>query len=170
MRAPRRRRALVIAAIAVAIAAPSLLAASAPRADAGWWDDLDKGESVTLSDLCAEPVRWRDKVVTFACIYNERAEIYSPYFTSFNADKYENVTAWLDGSPLWEAEAFQRDDFPFLYVPRTHAQRNEILRLAPFTRIEITGKVRDVYRSAPGSRSRRFASPRRRSARRSSTT
>ncbi len=132
-----------------ALAALGFFALPVRHASAGWWDDLDKGESVTLSDLCAEPTRWRDKIVTFACIFNERAEIYSPYFTSFNAEKYENVTAWLDGSPLWEPDAFQRDDFPFLYLPRNHTQRAELFRLPSFTRIEITGKVKDVYRSRP---------------------
>ena len=146
---PLRSRALHGLALACALTTLGFVAIPASRAEAGWWDDLDKGETVTLSDLCAEPVRWRDKVVTFACIYNERAEIFSPYFTSFNAEKYENVTAWLDGSPLWDPEAFERDDFPFLYLPRAHTQRNELFRLPPFTRIEITGKVKDVYRSRP---------------------
>ena len=144
-----RSRALPSLVLASTLAILGVATIDGPRADAGWWDDLDKGESVTLSDLCAEPSRWSGKVVTFACIYNEPAEIYSPYFTSFNAEKYENVTAWLDGAPLWDAEAFQRDDFPFLYLPRTHTQRNELFRLPAFTRIEITGKVKDVYRQRP---------------------
>src|SRR5690606_17484619 len=121
----------------------------APAAHAGWWDDLDKGEQVKLSDLVAEPTRWQGKVVTFACIHHEPADIYSPYFTSFTPDKYFNFTAWLDGSPLWELDAFQRDDFPYLYLRREHPQRDELFRVEPYTRIEYTGRVRDVYRQRP---------------------
>lgn len=147
----RRAASLPLAALARLVVASCLVlvALPAPRAHAGWWDDLDKGDSVTLSDLCSDPVPWRGKVVTFACIFNEPAEIYSPYFTSFSAETHWNVTAWLDGSPLWDLDAFQRDDFPFLYLPRNHTQARELFGLPRFTRIEITGKVRDVYRSRP---------------------
>src|SRR5262245_57214816 len=93
-------RALSVAAFLVASA---LGAASirTPSAAAGWWDDLDKGEPARLADLIAEPRRWKDKIVTFACIFHAPDSVFSPYFTSFSADKHVNFTAWTDGSPSW---------------------------------------------------------------------
>jgi hypothetical protein len=75
--------------------------------------------------------------------------VFFPYFTSFSADKHWNVSAWLDGSPIWERDAYTRDEFPFLYLRRDHPQRDELMRLEPFTRLEVTGVVRDVYRARP---------------------
>lgn len=138
-------------AFAVFLAAASLGAAAAPAplAEAGWWDDLDKGDQVKLSDLVAEPRRWKDKVVTFPCIHHAPDSVFQPYFTSFSADKFLNFTAWLDGSPVWEMESYTKDDFPFLYMRRDHPQRDELTRLPALTRIEITGRVKDVYRERP---------------------
>src|SRR5690349_8479432 len=84
-------------------------------ASAGWWDDLDKGEPVRLGDLTAKPDAWRGKVVTFPCIYHGFADVYQPYFTPFNAEKWLDVTVWPDGAPIWEMETFRDQDFPFLY-------------------------------------------------------
>jgi len=145
MRRPAPRLGL-LAVLAVAGAVP--VVAPAP-ARAGWWDDLDKGEPVPLSDLIAEPRRWHTKVVTFACIFHAPDNVYSPYFTSFHAEKFLNFTAWKDGSPVWEQRAFHDDDFPYLFLRRDHPQGPELSRTAPFTRIEITGLVRDVYRERP---------------------
>jgi hypothetical protein len=117
------------------VAAIVLAAAPLATASAGWWDDLDKGEPVRLRDLAAQPDRWQGKVVTFACIYHGFDSVYQPYFTSFNAEKWLNATAWYDGAALWEKDAFVDEDFPFLYLERTHPQRDEMLRLEAFTRI-----------------------------------
>jgi len=136
----------------LACAAALALSAAPPfvrPAAAGWWDDLDKGESVRLSDLVHEPRRWKDKVVTFACIHHGPDQVFQPYFTSFTPDKFLNFTAWLDGSPLWELRSYTDDDFPFLYLRRDHPQRDALSTLLPFTRIEVTGRVKDVYRERP---------------------
>ncbi len=145
MRRPVARLGLLVA---LAVAGAVLCVDPAP-ADAGWWDDLDKGEPVPLSDLIAEPRRWHTKVVTFACIFHAPDNVYSPYFTSFHAEKFLNFTAWKDGSPVWEQRAFHDDDFPYLYLRRDHPQGPELSRTAPFTRLEVTGLVRDVYRERP---------------------
>jgi len=135
--------------LAAVLLVGALGTARAPEARAGWWDDLDKGEAVTLSDMIGEPRRWKDKVVTFACVFHAPDTVFQPYFTSFNAEKYLNFTVWVDGSPLWEQEAFVRDDFPYLYMRRDHPQREELARQPAMTRIEITGRIRDVYRERP---------------------
>ncbi|MBL9087531.1 MAG: hypothetical protein JNM10_10345 [Planctomycetia bacterium] len=144
------RRAVSAAGFAFALGLACLVHGAAPSpAAAGWWDDLDKGEPVPLADLIAEPRRWEGKTVTFACIFHAPDNVFSPYFTSFHAEKFLNFTAWKDGSPLWEQRAFLDDDFPYLYLRRDHPQGPELSRLAPFTRIEITGLVKDVYRERP---------------------
>ncbi len=143
------RRSLAAGALAGALLLPAVIPSAPSSAHAGWWDDLDKGEPVKLSDLVFEPDRFKGKVVTFACIHHEPADIFSPYFTSFTPEKFFNFTCWLDGSPLWELEAFQRDDFPYLYLRRDHPQRDELFRVEPYTRIEYTGRVRDVFRQRP---------------------
>jgi hypothetical protein len=127
-----------------------LAGAVAPPARAGgWWDDLDKGDPVRLADLVADPHAKHEGAVTFPCVYRGLDKVFSPYFTSFTPEKHVNVSVWLDGSPIWEREAYTRDEFPFLYLRRDHPQRDEVLRLQPFTRIEVTGRVRDVYRARP---------------------
>src|SRR5262245_48736480 len=131
------------------VAAIGLALAPLATASAGWWDDLDKGEPVRLSDLTAQADRWKGKVVTFACIYHKFDSVYQPYFTSFNPEKWLNATAWYDGAPIWEKGAFTDQDFPFLYLEQTHPQRAEMIAMLPYTRIEITGRVKDVYRQHP---------------------
>lgn len=149
MRRARPTFGLPASALAGLLAAVLLGAGGARPAHAGWWDDLDKGDAVSLSDLIAEPRRWSGKVVTFPCIHHGPDNVFQPYFTSFHAEKHLNFTAWKDGSPLWEKRAFLDDDFPYLYLRRDHPQGPELSRLEPFTRIEITGVVRDVYRERP---------------------
>ncbi len=126
----------------------ALAAAPVPSARAGWWDDLDKGDPVKLSDLVARPHDYEGKRVTFSCVYHWQDQVYFPYFTSFTPAKHLNFTVWYDGWPVWEREAYA-NDFPFLYLERSHPQRDELLRLERFARIEVTGKVRDVYREKP---------------------
>ena len=143
----RPRLGLLLLLVTASFAVVSVPTARVARA--GWWDDLDKGEQLKLSDLTADADRWKGKVVTFACIYHAPDSVYQPYFTSFNAEKFLNFTAWYDGAPIWEKRSFLDDEFPYLYLPRNHAQRDELLRIPSFTRIEVTGKVKDVYRQRP---------------------
>jgi hypothetical protein len=139
-----------MARVASLLAGALVLAlAAGPASAGGWWDDLDKGESVRLSDLVADPQAKRDGAVTFACVFRALDKVFFPYFTSFTPEKHVNVSVWLDGAPIWEREAYARDEFPFLYLRRDHPQRDELLRLQTFTRIEVTGRIRDVYRARP---------------------
>ncbi|MHC5009455.1 MAG: hypothetical protein ACYTG6_00720, partial [Planctomycetota bacterium] len=130
---------LVLLAGLVAVAAP---------ARAGWWDDLDKGETVRLVDVIAQPDRYRERILTFFCVFHERNEVFNPLATPFNPTRHENVAVWPDGVALWEMEPY-KNDFPFLYIQRSHPASNELVRLEPFTRIEITGKIRAVLRGRP---------------------
>ena len=70
-------------------------------ASAGWWDDLDKGEPVRLSDVTSKPDGWKGKVVTFACIYHKFDGVYQPYFTSFNAVRFEPINFIRAATPRW---------------------------------------------------------------------
>jgi hypothetical protein len=143
-------RASVLGGLVAVLLSASAISTIQPRScEAGWWDDLDKGEPVRLSDLIAEPTRWQRKTVTFSCIFHAPDSVFQPFFTSFNAEQHVNFTAWIDGSPLWEVEAFLRDEFPYLYVRRDHPQWAELSRLPTFTRIEVTGFVKDIYRQRP---------------------
>lgn len=126
-----------------------LLAASASPVLGGWWDDLDKGERVRLADVVADPGPLQGKTITFPCVFRAMDEVYFPYFTSFTREKHLNLSVWLDGAPIWERESYAKDEFPFVYLGRDHPQRDEALRLAPFTRVEVTGKVKDVFRGKP---------------------
>jgi hypothetical protein len=120
------RRSASAVGFALALGLACLCHGAAPSpVTAGWWDDLDKGEPVPLSDLIAEPRRWEGKVVTFACVFHAPDNVFSPYFTSFHAEKFLNFNAWKDGAPLWEQRAFLDDDFPYLYLRRDHPQGPE---------------------------------------------
>jgi hypothetical protein len=148
MTSPRRGRSLAFG-LAVGLLAAAFAGIAAPRAArAGWWDDLDKGDPVRLQDLVAKPRDYQGKRVTFACVYRWLDKVFAPYFTTFTPDKYANFSVWADGQPVWEREAYA-DDFPFLYLPRGHAQSEELTGLSRFARIEVTGKVREVYRDKP---------------------
>jgi hypothetical protein len=126
----------------------ALVVGLAPEARAGWWDDLDKGERVRLADVIAQPKPWRNKRITFTCVYHKPDQVFAPYFTRFHPERHLNLTVWADGAPVWERDAFVAD-FPHLYLERTHVQRDEALSLATFTRVEVTGEVKDVYRNLP---------------------
>jgi hypothetical protein len=132
----------------LAAAATLVTLVGAAPAQAGWWDDLDKGEKVRLADVIAQPKPWLQKRITFTCVYHRPDEVFAPYFTRFHPEKHLNVTVWPDGAPVWEKDAFVAD-FPHVYLERTHVQRDETLSLPRFTRVEVTGEVKDVYRNLP---------------------
>ena len=125
----------------------ALVALSPRAARGGWWDDLDKGRRVRLSDLVAQPAV-TEGPVTFTCVFHKVDAVFFPYFTHFSAETHVNLAVWNDGAPVWEKDAFSHDE-PFLYLPRDHAQRDDLARLPMFSRIEVTGRVRDVYRETP---------------------
>jgi hypothetical protein len=122
---------------------------AATSASAGWWDDLDRGELVRLGDVFAAPSRYSDRPITFACVVLGRDEVYFPLATPFSEARWDNVAVWDDGAPLWEEETFKRRARPYLYLEKSHPQRDALFRLEPFTRVEVTARVRAVHRSIP---------------------
>ncbi len=130
------------------ITAVLLVGLLAPAAFAGWWDDLDKGEIARLSDLIAQPDRYRGQDVSFYCVFHQVDDVYNPLTTPFNAERYENLAVWADGAPVWENESF-RHDYPFLYLRKANPQYAQLANLAPFTRIEVTGRIRAIHRAMP---------------------
>ncbi len=129
-------------------AACLLVALVVSPALAGWWDDLDRGESVSLADLIAQHSRYRDRVVSFFCIYHGRDEVFAPLASPFSPQRHMNFAVWKDGVPVWEQEGFKRD-YPFLYMGRTHPQLGELSALEMYTRIEVTGRVKGLIRARP---------------------
>ena len=117
-------------------------------ARAGWWDDLDKGETARLSDLIAQPDRYRNQDVSFFCVFHQVDDVFNPLAKPFNAERYENLSAWTDGAPVWENDTF-RHDYPFLYLRKSNPQYAQLANLPIFTRIEVTGRIRSVQRSMP---------------------
>lgn len=125
-----------------------LAAGGAGPASAGWWDDLDKGRSVSLPDVIAQPSRYKDQILSFFCIYHGRDQVFAPLAAPFHPQRHENFAVWPDGAPLWEKKAFGRD-YPFLYISRAHPQHADLLGLEEFSRIEVTGRVRGMIRARP---------------------
>jgi hypothetical protein len=123
--------------------------ATTERAHAGWWDDLDKGESVRLSDVFADPHAHRDRLLTFVCILMGRDEVFLPLQTPFNPQRHDNVAVWEDGTPVWEETAFKEKIRPYLYVEKRHPQREALLAAPRSTRIEVTARVRAIVRGIP---------------------
>ncbi len=132
-----------------AAAAAVLLGLVAGRsASAGWWDDLDKGKSVSLGDVIAQPDRYQDDLVTFFCIFHRRDEVFDSLATPFHPSRYSNVSAWADGAKVWEEDTF-RHDFPFLYIERSHPAHDALLATDPYTRLEVTARIKAKLRGFP---------------------
>jgi hypothetical protein len=124
--------------------------APAARAGDGWWGGLDEGEAVSLADVIRGPQPYRGRVITFFAIFHTAAGRYRYYppNTGLTAERYINFSVWPDGAPVWDKDTFV-DDFPFLYLPATHAQRDELLGTARCVRLEITGRIRTLLRGRP---------------------
>ncbi len=137
------RRALAFATAGLLLA----LALDRP-ARAGWWDDLDKGQSVGLGDLIAQPDRYRTGLVSFFCIFHRRDQVFNPIATPFHPARYANVAVWADGAAVWDQDTYAHD-FPFLYMDQQNPQHDALTSLEAFTRIEVTGRVRSILRSIP---------------------
>lgn len=118
------------------------------QADQGWWGDLDKGQSVRLGDILASPERFRGRTLTFTCVFHRPEREFNPLRTRFNAERYDNVSVWPDAAEVWAAKGYEQD-FPFLYVARSHPQRDELLRLETFTRLEVTARIEAVLSNTP---------------------
>jgi len=116
----------------------------------GWWGGLDEGEAVSLADVIRGPRAYRDRTITFFCVFHtaDGAFKYYPPNTPFSEQRHLNFSAWPDGAPVWEEATF-KSDLPFLYLRRANSQRAALVRLPAYTRIEITGKVRDLVRGKP---------------------
>lgn len=126
---------------------PTIPAASAGD---GWWSGLDEGEAVSLADVVRGPEAYRHRTLTFYAVFHSAAAEYKyyPRNTAFTEARHINFSAWPDGAPVWEKRAFI-NDFPFLYLPRTHPQRNALATAKKGTRWEITGRIRDLVRGRP---------------------
>ena len=118
---------------------------------AGWWDDLDRGEEVKLSDLIAQPSRYEGRILSFFCVFHRRDQVFAPLAAPYTPQRFENFAVWPDGAPIWEEEAYQKD-YPFLYLERAHPQQADLLGLEMFTRVEVTGRIRGAIRARPCSR------------------
>ncbi|MDA1195873.1 MAG: hypothetical protein O2894_11900, partial [Planctomycetota bacterium] len=116
----------------------------------GWWGALDEGEAVSLANVIRQPRDYRDRMLTFYCVlFTASGEYkYYPPNTAFSEGQFANFAAWPDGSAVWD-EAVFRGNFPFLYLRRTNTQLDELVALPRFTRLECTGKIRDIVRGRP---------------------
>ena len=143
-----RRRCAAVLAAAFALV---FLVALPARAEDGWWSGLDEGEAVSLADVMRGPESYRDRTITFFAVFHTASGEfkYYPPGTLFTEARYANFSAWADGTPMWVDETTWRQDLPFLYLPRSHVQRTELSSLAPFTRLEITGRIRHIVRGQP---------------------
>ena len=105
----------------------SLPTASAHAGD-GWWGALDEGEAVSLLDIMRSPSEFRGRTLTFFCVFHRKENYFDPMRTPFTPKRYDNFSAWPDGSPVWDEQAYVAD-MPFLYIPRSHEQRDDLMRL-----------------------------------------
>jgi hypothetical protein len=130
----------------------TLLLLPAPAlAGEGWWGALDEGEAVSLADVMRGPRDYRDRIITFFCVfYTADGEFkYYPPNTAFSEQRHLNFSVWPDGAPVWEERTYKTGQMPFMYLRRTNAQRGELVRLPAFTRLEVTGRIRDIVRGTP---------------------
>lgn len=118
------------------------------QAEGGWWGDLDKGLGVRLADVVQSPERFRGRLLTFPCVFHRVEREFNPLRTRFHVERYDNVSVWPDGAPLWQREAFAQD-FPFLYVARAHAQRDALVQQATYTRLEVTARIEAIVDGYP---------------------
>jgi hypothetical protein len=136
--------------VLLAVAAAWLTTAPAAAED-GWWSGLDEGETVSLADVVKSPEDYRDRTITFIAVFHTASGEfkYYPPATLFTEARYLNFSAWPDGVSMWESEEEWGRELPFLYLPRAHPQRDELMGLEQFTRVEITGRIRHVVRGQP---------------------
>lgn len=120
----------------------------APVARAGWWDDLDRGESVELEDVIVHPEHYKGHLVSFYCVFHRVDQVFAPLQAPFTEEGYRNFAVWQDGAAVWEKRAY-KDDYPFLYLAVAHPQQAQLLTLEPFTRLEVTGLLRGAIRARP---------------------
>lgn len=147
--ATRRPKTLTLA-LGLLFALSTLLAPGAgAEAGDGWWSGLDEGEAVSLANVMRGPRDYRGRTLTFFCLFHRKESYFDPLRTPFNAKRYDNLSVWPDGAAVWETKAYVEEDLPFLYIPRNHAQRDDLMRLERFTRIEVTGRIRDLLRGVP---------------------
>ncbi len=116
----------------------------------GWWGALDEGEAVSLSNVIRAPREYRGRTITFFCVfYTAAGEFkYYPPNTAFTESLFINFAVWPDGVPVWEEKTYI-GNFPFFYLRRTNEQRSELARVKRYTRLECTGRIRDIVRGRP---------------------
>ena len=138
---------------ALVLAGALLLLASVPPATAyggdGWWSDLDRGEVVSLGDLRARPRQFTGRTLTFFAIVRGPDKVFLLQNSTFTRSRYANLSVWPDGTPLWEQAAYERQEFPTVYIARSHPRRDALLRLPRFTRVEITGQIGAIVSGRP---------------------
>ncbi len=144
------RPASILSVLVLLVLALLFISAAPAHAGDGWWGGLDEGEAVSLADVMRGPRAYRDRMITFFAVFHtaDGEFKYYPTNTPFSEQRHVNFSAWPDGAVVWSEKGF-KNDLPFLYLRRTHAQRTQLLRLPAFTRIEVTGKVREIVSQRP---------------------
>ena len=126
-----------------------VLAAAGPvSAEDGWWGGLSQGQHVNIEDVLANPHAHQGKTLSCAAIFHKLDRYYDPLRSGLNAKRYQNFALWPDGVALWEDEGYLKT-YPFFYLPRSHHQRADLMRLERFTRIQLTMRLRASIRGKP---------------------
>ena len=122
------------------------LALLAPCAVAG--GDEDKVIPTTLGALRISPDTYRNVVVTFPVTFISLGKISNPFFTQFVPSSFANFYVWADEQPIWRKPAYD-DFFGLMFLSKTHEQLQELYDLKLYTRLQVTGIVRNTFQEMP---------------------
>ena len=111
-------------------------------------DELPLVEATSLELLRAKPAHALGQHVTFVVQFHETNESWNPFLSRFGPANWIAVTSWADEGFTWNEDVYE-NPHRHLFVRRGSWAAQTALTTDPFSRLLVTGIVREVFGDEP---------------------
>jgi hypothetical protein len=122
--------------------------APAPVATQGA-DDFGRATSaVSLAELREHPSLWLGRRVSFVLQVQRTEESWNPCLSRFGPGQWLSVRGWADEEFVWDEHVYA-DPATRIFVRRGSHAAELVLRTPAYSRVAVTGRVREVFLDEP---------------------
>lgn len=105
-------------------------------------------QTIALEKVLGNPQPFEGLTVTFIVQFHRLGRLDGPVFTKFEKDWYQNFSAWPDGAPLWDKDAYKKD-YQYFFISRLSEGANQIIHAPNYSRWLITAEVSEIFNGKP---------------------
>ncbi len=105
-------------------------------------------KTLPLERLIEQPKSYKNTDIHFRAYFHKIDNLWSPFFSPFNADDHVSFSVWKPQTRLWVKNE-RVNDFPFLYIENRNEDLDPLLRANKYALIEIRGTVKSAFNGYP---------------------